>query len=109
MQALDIRLSYNDVQLFLAIAKSIPQQTGAALPDSAASGAGNAADPSSSALGSETSLAHETRDGSKHVLDPVLGMFFTVGVKPFFISKEGFYKGRLIYMLNTKDVGIFMV
>uniref|UniRef100_A0A8C0UC17 Vacuolar protein sorting 13 homolog D n=1 Tax=Cyanistes caeruleus TaxID=156563 RepID=A0A8C0UC17_CYACU len=68
LQALDIRLSYNDVQLFLAIAKSIPQQTSAALPDPAAP---SAADPSSSALGSET-LAHETRDGSKRVLDPVL-------------------------------------
>ncbi|XP_058711402.1 intermembrane lipid transfer protein VPS13D [Poecile atricapillus] len=71
LQALDIRLSYNDVQLFLAIAKSIPQQTSAALPDPAAPSAGSAADPSSSALGSET-LAHETRDGSKRVLDPVL-------------------------------------
>ncbi|XP_041275721.1 vacuolar protein sorting-associated protein 13D isoform X1 [Onychostruthus taczanowskii] len=69
LQALDIRLSYNDVQLFLAIAKSIPQQTSAALPDSAASSAGSAADPSSSAL---NSLAPETRDGSKRVLDPVL-------------------------------------
>nr|XP_021397725.1 vacuolar protein sorting-associated protein 13D isoform X2 [Lonchura striata domestica] len=72
LQALDIRLSYNDVQLFLAIAKSIPQQTSAALPDSAASSAGNAADASSSALGHENSLAHESRDGSKRVLDPVL-------------------------------------
>ncbi|XP_014112733.1 PREDICTED: vacuolar protein sorting-associated protein 13D isoform X1 [Pseudopodoces humilis] len=71
LQALDIRLSYNDVQLFLAIAKSIPQQTSAALPDPAAPSAGSTADPSSSALGSET-LAHETRDGSKRVLDPVL-------------------------------------
>ncbi|NXU96664.1 VP13D protein, partial [Cettia cetti] len=69
LQALDIRLSYNDVQLFLAIAKSIPQQTSAALPDSAA---GSAADPSSSALGNESSSAHETREGSKRVLDPVL-------------------------------------
>ncbi|NWR10533.1 VP13D protein, partial [Paradoxornis webbianus] len=77
LQALDIRLSYNDVQLFLAIAKSIPQQTSAALPDSAASSAGNAADPSSSALGSETSLAHETRDESKHVLHPVLEIQLT--------------------------------
>uniref|UniRef100_A0A8C3DPQ3 Vacuolar protein sorting 13 homolog D n=1 Tax=Corvus moneduloides TaxID=1196302 RepID=A0A8C3DPQ3_CORMO len=72
LQALDIRLSYNDVQLFLAIAKSIPQQTSAALPDSAASSTGNAADASSSALENEASLAHETRDGSKRVLDPVL-------------------------------------
>ncbi|XP_059722821.1 intermembrane lipid transfer protein VPS13D isoform X2 [Haemorhous mexicanus] len=72
LQALDIRLSYNDVQLFLAIAKSIPQQTSAALPDSAASSAGSAADPSSSALGHENSLAHETRDGSRRGLDPVL-------------------------------------
>lgn len=93
----------------MAIAKSIPQQTSAALPDSGASGAGNAADPSSAALGSESSLAHETRDASKRVLDPVLGKFFTVEMKPFFISKGGFYKVKLICMLNTEDVCIFMV
>ncbi|XP_039242295.1 vacuolar protein sorting-associated protein 13D [Pipra filicauda] len=69
LQALDIRLSYNDVQLFLAIAKSIPQQTSAALPDSTAA---SAAHPPSSALGTEASSTHENRDISKRVLDPVL-------------------------------------
>ncbi|XP_071432103.1 intermembrane lipid transfer protein VPS13D isoform X4 [Pithys albifrons albifrons] len=66
LQALDIRLSYNDVQLFLAIAKSIPQQTSAALPDSAAASAAHAP---STALGAE---AQEGREVSKRALDPVL-------------------------------------
>uniref|UniRef100_A0A8C2SZ41 Vacuolar protein sorting 13 homolog D n=1 Tax=Coturnix japonica TaxID=93934 RepID=A0A8C2SZ41_COTJA len=56
LQALDIRLSYNDVQLFLAIAKSIPQQTSAAMPDSSASVAESTANPSSS-LVAECSIA----------------------------------------------------
>ncbi|KAM6240877.1 intermembrane lipid transfer protein VPS13D isoform 4-T4 [Porphyrio hochstetteri] len=69
LQALDIRLSYNDVQLFLAIAKSIPQQTSAAMPDSTE----NAANPSSLALVNETSsVTHENRELSKRLLDPVL-------------------------------------
>ncbi|KAM4015734.1 LOW QUALITY PROTEIN: intermembrane lipid transfer protein VPS13D [Anomaloglossus baeobatrachus] len=34
LQSLDIRLSYNDVQLFLAIAKSIPEQAGTSTPES---------------------------------------------------------------------------
>lgn len=77
MQALDIRLSYNDVQLFLAIAKSIPQQTGAAITDSSVPMAESTANPSTSVLGSETSsLTQEKRDVSKRVLDPVLGRFF---------------------------------
>lgn len=110
MQALDIRLSYNDVQLFLAIAKSIPQQTSAAMPDSTVPIAENTANPSSSALVNETSsFIHEKRETPKRVLDPVLGMFLTVGVKPFFISKGGFCSVKLDYMLNTKDVDIFIV
>lgn len=109
MQALDIRLSYNDVQLFLAIAKSIPRQTSAAIPDTTVSTAENTANPSNSALVNETSsLTHENRDTSKHVLDPVLGMFITAGVKLFFTSKGGFCCVKLDYMLNTKDVDIFM-
>ncbi|NXO05389.1 VP13D protein, partial [Rhinopomastus cyanomelas] len=72
LQALDIRLSYNDVQLFLAIAKSIPQQTIVAMPDSSVPTAENTATPSSSAPVNETFSTHETRDGSKRVLDPVL-------------------------------------
>lgn len=78
MQALDIRLSYNDVRLFLAIAKSIPQQTSAAMPDSTVSIAENTVNPSSLALVNETSpLTHENRVPSKRVLDPVLGKFLT--------------------------------
>ncbi|NWH53859.1 VP13D protein, partial [Fregata magnificens] len=73
LQALDIRLSYNDVQLFLAIAKSIPQQTSAAMPDSTVSTAENIANASSLALVNETSsLTHENREISKRALDPVL-------------------------------------
>lgn len=79
MQALDIRLSYNDVQLFLAIAKSIPQQTSGAMPDSAVSLAENAANPPTLAPVNEaSSLAHESREIPKRVLDPVLGMFLVL-------------------------------
>lgn len=110
MQALDIRLSYNDVQLFLAIAKSIPQQTSAAMPDSTVSIAENTANPPSLALVNETSsLTHENRDISKRVLDPVLGKFLTVGGSHVFISKGGSCSVKLDYILNTKDVDIFIM
>jgi len=110
LQALDIRLSYNDVQLFLAIAKSIPQQTSAAMPDTAVSIAENPAHPSSSALVNETSsLTHENKEIPKRVLDPVLGTFLSDGVKPFCISKEGFWSVKLDYVLNTKDVDLHHV
>ncbi|XP_064028260.1 intermembrane lipid transfer protein VPS13D isoform X6 [Pogoniulus pusillus] len=73
LQALHIRLSYNDVQLFLAIAKSIPQQTSAAMPDSSGLIGENTANASSSALVAETSsLTPENREISKRVLDPLL-------------------------------------
>uniref|UniRef100_A0A8C0Q3C1 UBA domain-containing protein n=1 Tax=Canis lupus familiaris TaxID=9615 RepID=A0A8C0Q3C1_CANLF len=67
LQALDIRLSYNDVQLFLAIAKSIPEQANAAAPDSVAL---EASSVSSYLPG--TSRAGEIREGTRHTLDPVL-------------------------------------
>nr|XP_055187530.1 intermembrane lipid transfer protein VPS13D isoform X2 [Nyctereutes procyonoides] len=67
LQALDIRLSYNDVQLFLAIAKSIPEQANAAAPDAVAL---EASSVSSYLPG--TSRAGEIREGTRHTLDPVL-------------------------------------
>ncbi|XP_043387413.1 vacuolar protein sorting-associated protein 13D isoform X3 [Chelonia mydas] len=74
LQALDIRLSYNDVQLFLAIAKSIPGQTSAAVPESCVLDPDTAANNlSSSSWENETSSStSENRDTSKHILDPVL-------------------------------------
>ncbi|KYO48961.1 vacuolar protein sorting-associated protein 13D isoform A [Alligator mississippiensis] len=73
LQALNIRLSYNDVQLFLAIAKSIPQQTSAAVPDSSISDAESAASNlSSSSWANETLSTFESKEASKHTLDPVL-------------------------------------
>ncbi|XP_036316795.1 vacuolar protein sorting-associated protein 13D isoform X8 [Pipistrellus kuhlii] len=68
LQALDIRLSYNDVQLFLAIAKSIPEQANAAVPDTAASEASSV----SSGLSGATRVGEEIREGTRHTLDPVL-------------------------------------
>ncbi|XP_045402048.1 vacuolar protein sorting-associated protein 13D isoform X3 [Lemur catta] len=68
LQALDIRLSYNDVQLFLAIAKSIPEQANAAAPDSVALEA-NAV---SSYLPGASRVGEEIREGTRHTLDPVL-------------------------------------
>ncbi|XP_077619907.1 intermembrane lipid transfer protein VPS13D isoform X4 [Crocuta crocuta] len=68
LQALDIRLSYNDVQLFLAIAKSIPEQAQAAAPDAVASEAGTV----SSHVPGAPRAAEEIREGTRHTLDPVL-------------------------------------
>uniref|UniRef100_A0A2K6FE78 Vacuolar protein sorting 13 homolog D n=1 Tax=Propithecus coquereli TaxID=379532 RepID=A0A2K6FE78_PROCO len=68
LQALDIRLSYNDVQLFLAIAKSIPEQANAAVPDSVAL----EADAVSSYLPGASRVGEEMREGTRHTLDPVL-------------------------------------
>ncbi|ELW68630.1 Vacuolar protein sorting-associated protein 13D [Tupaia chinensis] len=68
LQALDIRLSYNDVQLFLAIAKSIPEQANAAVPDPAAV---ESASVNSCLLGTPR-LGEEIREEARHTLDPVL-------------------------------------
>ncbi|XP_053136918.1 intermembrane lipid transfer protein VPS13D isoform X2 [Hemicordylus capensis] len=66
LQALNIRLSYNDVQLFLAIVKSIPGQTSNAVPNTSAS-------PAGSSLANETlGPTPETPETLKHTLDPVL-------------------------------------
>ncbi|DAA21309.1 TPA: vacuolar protein sorting 13 homolog D [Bos taurus] len=68
LQALDIRLSYNDVQLFLAIAKSIPEQANAAVPDVAALEASSV----HSYLPGASRGGEEVREGTRHTLDPVL-------------------------------------
>ncbi|KAG8505608.1 Vacuolar protein sorting-associated protein 13D [Galemys pyrenaicus] len=68
LQALDIRLSYNDVQLFLAIAKSIPEQASAAAPEPVASEAGSV----SSHLPGASRVKKEIGEGTRHTLDPVL-------------------------------------
>ncbi|XP_064137368.1 intermembrane lipid transfer protein VPS13D isoform X4 [Loxodonta africana] len=68
LQALDIRLSYNDVQLFLAIAKSIPEQANTAMPDSVAL----ETDSVSSHLPSSSRVSEEMREGTRRTLDPVL-------------------------------------
>ncbi|XP_058408923.1 intermembrane lipid transfer protein VPS13D isoform X7 [Diceros bicornis minor] len=68
LQALDIRLSYNDVQLFLAIAKSIPEQANAAVPDAAALEASSVSTypPGAPRVG------EEVKEGTRHTLDPIL-------------------------------------
>lgn len=68
LQALNIRLSYNDVQLFLAIAKSIPAQASAAVPDTEALEAGSA----STGLPGASRVGEDGREGARHALDPVL-------------------------------------
>ncbi|XP_045331638.1 vacuolar protein sorting-associated protein 13D isoform X8 [Leopardus geoffroyi] len=68
LQALDIRLSYNDVQLFLAIAKSIPEQAHAAGPDAVALEASSV----SSHVPGAPRAGEEVREGTRHTLDPVL-------------------------------------
>ncbi|KAM9299302.1 intermembrane lipid transfer protein VPS13D [Gastrophryne carolinensis] len=70
LHTLDIRLSYNDVQLFLAIAKSIPGQTNPSAPESAAPDASAASISTSSHIKeSESPTMKETH---RHVMDPLL-------------------------------------
>ncbi|XP_040182653.1 vacuolar protein sorting-associated protein 13D [Rana temporaria] len=66
LQTMDIRLSYNDVLLFLAIAKSIPEQTSAS--DSGAPDP-SAASPGPSGVTKENESVRET---PRHVMDPLL-------------------------------------
>ncbi|KAK2491745.1 hypothetical protein MC885_013715 [Smutsia gigantea] len=68
LQALDIRLSYNDVQLFLAIAKSIPEQANAAVPETVDLEANSI----SSYIPGASRVEEEIRERTKHTLDPVL-------------------------------------
>ncbi|XP_053546399.1 intermembrane lipid transfer protein VPS13D isoform X2 [Bombina bombina] len=69
LPTLDIRLSYNDVQLFLAIAKSIPEQAKPGVPQSSEQ------DAASSISGSvkEAEIASgSTREAQRRSIDPVL-------------------------------------
>ncbi|XP_066494000.1 intermembrane lipid transfer protein VPS13D [Tiliqua scincoides] len=73
LQALNIRLSYNDVQLFLAIAKSIPGQTSNAVSDTSVSDIRVSSSPAGSSWTSEASGPPlDNTEVSKHTLDPVL-------------------------------------
>ncbi|KAK1340487.1 hypothetical protein QTO34_019057 [Cnephaeus nilssonii] len=72
LQALDIRLSYNDVQLFLAIAKSIPEQANAAVPDTVASEASSV----SSGLSGATRVGEENQRRDKTYLRSCLRFSF---------------------------------
>ncbi|XP_054856929.1 intermembrane lipid transfer protein VPS13D isoform X2 [Eublepharis macularius] len=72
LQALDIRLSYNDVQLFLAIAKSIPGQTSSATPSASASDSKASVSASPACIKEISGLTSEATDAPKHTLDPVL-------------------------------------
>lgn len=81
LQTLDIRLSYNDVQLFLAIAKSISKQTSGGLPSPPAP-----VDPSapsgSSCVNEVSGTTAERTEVSQRLLDPVLGrdVIFKLGL-----------------------------
>lgn len=66
--ALDIRLSYNDVQLFLAIAKSIPT-TGSAGPSD------TAAEAESTASTASTDTPSKTKDSFRQKTEALLGLF----------------------------------
>ncbi len=65
--ALDIRLSYNDVQLFLAIAKSIPA-TGSTGPSDTATEA------ESSASTASTDTPSTSKDSFRHKTEALLGL-----------------------------------
>ncbi|XP_013925695.1 PREDICTED: vacuolar protein sorting-associated protein 13D, partial [Thamnophis sirtalis] len=67
LQTLDIRLSYNDVQLFLAIAKSISKQTSGVLPSPPATDS-----PAPSGPSEISGTSAERMEGAKRLLDPVL-------------------------------------
>ncbi|XP_069467009.1 intermembrane lipid transfer protein VPS13D [Ambystoma mexicanum] len=73
-QALDIRLSYNDMQLFLAIAKSIPEQTSIHVANPSVFGA-NLITKSQSISSRSNEVSGSTtdnKDPARHVIDPVL-------------------------------------
>ena len=71
--ALDIRLSYNDVQLFLAIAKSIPTSGTPELSDAAD---GAHAGTSAASLEPTSSL----KDSFRHKTEALLGGHFSLGI-----------------------------
>ncbi|XP_043916363.1 vacuolar protein sorting-associated protein 13D [Protopterus annectens] len=68
---LNIRLSYNDVQLFLAIAKSIPRQTSTASSNSLATDTESLA-ISSMQIGDNLTSSPARKEASRSKLDPVL-------------------------------------
>ncbi|XP_018408139.1 PREDICTED: vacuolar protein sorting-associated protein 13D [Nanorana parkeri] len=70
LQTLDIRLSYNDVQLFLAIAKSIPEQTSPSAPESAAPDTSASSASTSGIIKENESVT--VRDTRRHAMDPLL-------------------------------------
>ncbi|XP_063799608.1 intermembrane lipid transfer protein VPS13D isoform X1 [Pseudophryne corroboree] len=70
LQTLVIRLSYNDVQLFLAIAKSIPEQTSPGVPQPAVSDAAPVSSNASGSIKEPESLP--PKDKHRHVMDPIL-------------------------------------
>ncbi|KAM8927222.1 intermembrane lipid transfer protein VPS13D [Pelodytes ibericus] len=70
LHTLDIRLSYNDVQLFLAIAKSIPEQTSPIAPESVAPEAQSTSSCTAGAVKNGESLSVVSR--SPRTMDPIL-------------------------------------
>ncbi|XP_075461165.1 intermembrane lipid transfer protein VPS13D isoform X3 [Ascaphus truei] len=72
LQTLDIRLSYNDVLLFLAIAKSIPGQTSTSTTESVVQDAHPVTSETSGSVRENESLAMGSRDTARRAMDPVL-------------------------------------
>ncbi|XP_029434245.1 vacuolar protein sorting-associated protein 13D isoform X2 [Rhinatrema bivittatum] len=74
LHTMDIRLSYNDVQLFLAIAKSIPAQTNSTTPGSSILDTDSAVHSLSGSSRVTESLVptSDSREAARHTLDPVL-------------------------------------
>ncbi|KAG8434275.1 hypothetical protein GDO86_012595 [Hymenochirus boettgeri] len=72
LPVLDIRLSYNDVQLFLAIAKSIPEQTSPSAPESSVKDKESASSSSPSSVKENESLGPGNRETKRHSMDPLL-------------------------------------
>nr|XP_033778552.1 vacuolar protein sorting-associated protein 13D isoform X3 [Geotrypetes seraphini] len=70
LHTLDIRLSYNDVQLFLAIAKSIPVQTSNVASDSSILDTDSLTN--SSRVTESSVPTSENREAIRHIMDPVL-------------------------------------
>ncbi|KAE8593143.1 hypothetical protein XENTR_v10019000 [Xenopus tropicalis] len=72
LPALDIRLSYNDVQLFLAIAKSIPKQASASGAESAVQDVEPVPSNSPGSVKENENPALGSRDTQRHSMDPLL-------------------------------------
>ncbi|KAM4703144.1 intermembrane lipid transfer protein VPS13D [Rhinophrynus dorsalis] len=76
LHTLDIRLSYNDILLFLAIAKSIPEQASPSAPESDVED-GQPGSKQSASVREQEGVSVGTRDTQTRTMDPLLELNLT--------------------------------